>query len=132
MAAIDDAATVLETFCQDGELFEWVFAMSQITDYIAVSNLPAEIAHLLEEIHAKDTHIMQCRDTISNRDSQLQRNIRQHGTSSQHPKEDAFVKTVLSNYDRVETLQAEKLALSEKAMLLVSEAAYVFTFANEH
>ena len=84
-----------------------------------MANLPAEIAHLLEEIQAKDQQIMQCRDAITSRDNALQKHVRQMGSHVKHPKEDAFSKTILTNYDRIEILQAEKLGLSEKAMIIV-------------
>lgn len=85
-----------------------------------VANLPAEIAHLLEEIQAKDGQLMQCRDAITSRDSHLQRHVKQNGSHVKHPKEDAFSKAIMTSFDRMEQLQAEKLSLSEKAMILVS------------
>ncbi|KAF2151738.1 hypothetical protein K461DRAFT_313573 [Myriangium duriaei CBS 260.36] len=101
MATADDAATVLEQFCHD------------------VANLPAEIAHLLEEIKAKDELIMQGRDNIVARDNTLQRHVKSAGSHVKHPKEDAFTKVIHENYDRMEILQKEKLALSQKAMIVL-------------
>ncbi|KAK5008352.1 hypothetical protein LTR28_004099, partial [Elasticomyces elasticus] len=100
MALAEDAASVLELFVHD------------------VANLPAEIAHLLEEIQAKDQQIHQCRDTIAQRDNALQKWVRAHGANVRNPKEEAFSKTILANMDRAEILQAEKVALSEKAMIV--------------
>lgn len=77
------------------------------------------MAHLLEEIQAKDSQIMQCRDAITSRDNSIQKHIRTNGSHVKHPKEDAFNKTILANFDRVEILQAQKLGLSEKAMIIV-------------
>lgn len=82
--------------------------------------MPAEIAHLLEEIQAKDSQILVCRDAITSRDNALQKHVRTSGSHVKHPKEDAFTKTILGNFDRIEILQAEKLGLSEKAMIIVS------------
>lgn len=101
MATADDAATVLEQFCHD------------------VANLPAEIAHLLEEIKAKDELIAQCRDNINSRDNTLQRHIKAAGSHVKHPKEDAFVKLIHENFDRMEGLQKEKITLSQKAMIVL-------------
>ncbi|KAK5002089.1 hypothetical protein LTR28_011847, partial [Elasticomyces elasticus] len=101
MALAEDAASVLELFVHD------------------VANLPAEIAHLLEEIQAKDQQIHQCRDTIAQRDNALQKWVRANGANVRNPKEEAFSKTILANMDRAEILQAEKVALSEKAMIVL-------------
>ncbi|KAF2224821.1 hypothetical protein BDZ85DRAFT_294682 [Elsinoe ampelina] len=101
MATIDDAATVLEQFTHD------------------VANLPAEIAHLLEEIKAKDEIIMQCKDHITSRDAALQRHVKQNGSHVKHPKEEIFTKAITDSFDRMEALQKEKIALSEKAMVVL-------------
>lgn len=101
MAGTEDAATVLEQFVHD------------------VANLPAEIAHLLEEIQAKDQVIQECRTVISNRDSGLQRHIKQMGVHIKHAKEDQMEKLVLSNYDKAQALQDDKVALIQKATFLV-------------
>ncbi|THX20953.1 hypothetical protein D6D12_10200 [Aureobasidium pullulans] len=103
MAAIgtDDAATVLDQFCHD------------------VANLPAEIAHLLEEIQAKDQHIQDLRDVINSRDKSIQNFVRAQGGHVKNPKEDGLSKVIMANFDRIEILQAEKLGLSEKALRLL-------------
>jgi len=101
MAHAEDAASVLEQFIHD------------------VANLPAEIAHLLEEIQAKDALIQERRALINTRDLSLQRHVKKEGGHVSHQKEDAFVKQVLANYDKAQALQEEKIALSEKASMLV-------------
>lgn len=101
MAHAEDAASVLEQFIHD------------------VANLPAEIAHLLEEIQAKDSLIQECRALINTRDLSLQRHVKKEGGHVGHQKEDAFVKQVLASYDKAQALQGEKIALSEKATVLV-------------
>ncbi|KAG9809161.1 hypothetical protein KCU77_g20745, partial [Aureobasidium melanogenum] len=103
MAAIgtDDAATVLDQFCHD------------------VANLPAEIAHLLEEIQAKDQHIQELREVINTRDKSIQNFVRAQGGHVKNPKEEGLTKVIMANFDRIEILQAEKLGLSEKAMRLL-------------
>lgn len=77
------------------------------------------MAHLLEEITAKDTEIQQCRNVINEKDSALQKHVRSSETLVKHPKEDLFTKTVLANYGRMDVLQAGKVALSTKAMLVL-------------
>lgn len=86
----------------------------------AVSNLPAEIAHLLEEIQAKDQVIQDLRDVINSRDKSIQNFVRAQGGHVKNPKEEGLSKAIMANFDRIEILQAEKLGLSEKALRLVS------------
>jgi len=99
---IEDAATVLEGFIHD------------------VANLPAEIAHLLEEIQAKDQMIQECRNLINSRDTALQKHIRANGAITKHPKEEQYAKVILANYDKAQELQDQKVTLSQKAAFLVS------------
>ena len=98
---MDDAITVLEQFVHDA------------------ANLPAEIAHLLEEIQAKDQIIHDCRHQISTRDSALQKHIKSLGAHVKHPKEDQITKVVLATFDKAQALQEEKVALVQKACFLV-------------
>lgn len=121
MAAIgtDDAATVLDQFCHDGNPPLCLPPMTQMLTFRPVANLPAEIAHLLEEIQAKDQHIQDLRDVINSRDKSIQNFVRAQGGHVKNPKEDGLSKVIMANFDRIEILQAEKLGLSEKALRLV-------------
>jgi len=107
MAMTEDAASVLEQFTQD------------------VVNLPAEIAHLLEEIAAKDKQILECKNVITARDNSIQKFVRLNGSLAPNPKEEAYAKTILQNYERAQQLQQEKVALTEKSCLLVSRRSYL-------
>jgi inhibitor of growth protein 3 len=110
----------------------WISFATMVSTYFAcflpdrkltcclVANLPAEIAHLLEEIQAKDQHIQDLRDVINTRDRSIQNFVRAQGGHVKNPKEDGLTKVIMANFDRIEILQAEKLGLSEKAMRLVS------------
>jgi len=92
--------------------------------------LPAEIAHLLEEIQAKDQHIQDLRDVINTRDRSIQNFVRAQGGHVKNPKEDGLTKVIMANFDRIEILQAEKLGLSEKAMRLVFSHLHTLIFDN--
>ena len=81
--------------------------------------MPAEIAHLMEEIQAKDKIIQECRSTIHSRDNSLQKFIKLNGSLTPNPKEEPYSKTVLQNLDRCQSLQDEKILLSEKACVLL-------------
>lgn len=97
----EDAASVLEQFVQD------------------VANLPAEIAHLLEEIQAKDRVVQECRNVIATRDSSIQKFLKLNGAGQPNPKDEGYCKNVMANFDKAQVVQEEKVGLSEKAALLL-------------
>lgn len=97
----EDAASVLEQFVQD------------------VANLPAEIAHLLEEIQAKDRVVQECRNLIATRDISIQKFLKLNGAGQPNPKEEGYCKNVMANFDKAQIVQEEKVGLSEKAALLL-------------
>ena len=98
---VEDAASVLEEFVQN------------------VANLPAEIHHLLEEIQAKDRVMHECRSQIAGRDTSIQKFLKANGCAQANPKEEAYCKTVLSNFDKAQIVQEEKVGLSDKAATLL-------------
>ncbi|KAL8695635.1 MAG: hypothetical protein Q9224_003274, partial [Gallowayella concinna] len=101
MALAEDAASVLEEFVQN------------------VANLPAEIAHLLEEIHAKDRVVQECRTDAASRDASIQKFLKTNGARQLNPKEEPYSKAILSNYEKAQLYQDEKIALSDRATLLL-------------
>lgn len=119
----EDAASVLEQFVQDGtpKASHQIPhpKMQTVNPVNLVANLPAEIAHLLEEIQAKDRTIQECRNTVHSRDSSIQKFIKVNGHGQVNPKEEAYAKNILASFDRAQTIQEEKVSLSEKAANLV-------------
>ncbi|KAL8957642.1 MAG: hypothetical protein Q9183_006004, partial [Haloplaca sp. 2 TL-2023] len=101
MALAEDAASVLEDFVQN------------------VANLPAEIAHLLEEIQAKDRVVQECRTTAASRDGSIQKFVKTNGAHQVNPKEEGYSKIILASYDKAQTFQEEKIALSDRAAILL-------------
>lgn len=85
-----------------------------------MANLPAEIAHLLEEIQAKDRIVEECRNIITARDSSIQKYRKANGAGSSHPKEEVYASDIIANYEKAETVQQEKIALAERSTHLVS------------
>jgi hypothetical protein len=80
----------------------------------------------MEEIEAKDKIIAECRHAINQRDMSLQRHVKANGGGTQHAKEDQYNKTVLSNFDKAQALQEEKIILSEKSRSLVRPLLLVY------
>lgn len=114
----EDAASVLEQFVQDGQSLKQLSPV-EYTDHRTVANLPAEIAHLLEEIQAKDRVIQECRNVIATRDSSIQKFLKLSGAGQPNPKEEGYCKNVMANFDKAQIIQEEKVGLSEKAASLV-------------
>ena len=82
--------------------------------------MPGEIHHLYEEIQAKDRIIQDCRNIIASRDSSIQKWVRMNSAGQPNPKQEAYCKIIRENYEKAEKIQAEKIAMAEKAALLVS------------
>ena len=96
-----------------------------------MANLPAEIAHLLEEIQAKDRIVQECRTIIATRDSSIQKFLKLNGAGQPNPKEEGYCKNVMANFDKAQVVQEEKVGLSEKAALLVSLPFTLFSNQQE-
>lgn len=96
-----------------------------------MANLPAEIAHLLEEIQAKDRIVQECRNIIAARDNSIQKFVKLNGAGQPNPKEEGYCKIAVANFDKAQVLQEEKVGLSEKAALLVSLPRISFTSQQE-
>lgn len=86
----------------------------------AVANVPPELAHLYEEMEAKDRVMQECKHTIARLDGSIQKFLKMNGARQVNPKEEGYVQTISSNFDKLERIQDEKVALSEKAAILVS------------
>ncbi len=101
MASNEDPAAVLEQFMHDA------------------ANLPAEICHMMEEIQAKDREMQKYQSAISAKDGGLQKHLKLNGSLSAHPKEKEYSETILKNYDLCQDMQNQKIALSDKACVLL-------------
>lgn len=81
--------------------------------------MPAEVAHLYEEAQAKQDSIASHYAIIASRDSALQKFIKMNGSLVINPKEDEYAHTIKKNFQKVQELQDEKLALVQKSSVLV-------------
>ena len=103
MATAEDPASVLDQFVYDA------------------ANLPAEIMHMMDEIQAKDSELHKYQSAINSRDAQIQKNIKTNGVNHQHPKEVEYSEQIKKNYEQIATLQDQKIAMSEKACVLLDQ-----------
>ncbi|TGZ84423.1 hypothetical protein EX30DRAFT_338948 [Ascodesmis nigricans] len=103
-APTEDAASVLEAFISDA------------------ANLPAEIAHIYEEIRARDVLLSSARDAYQARDQVLQRYIQKNGSlATDNPKEASSVEQIRKLMKKVHDLQDEKIELTRKAVDLMEK-----------
>jgi len=101
MGGNEDCASVLEEFMHD------------------VSNLPAEISHMMEEIQAKDAEMQKSLSVVNSRDAGLQKHVKLSGSLLAHPKEAEYADIIRKHYAIASELQTQKMALSEKACHLL-------------
>ncbi|ODV85947.1 hypothetical protein CANARDRAFT_190422, partial [[Candida] arabinofermentans NRRL YB-2248] len=98
-----DASTVLEQYTQD------------------LSNLPAELAYLLEELRDKDLKSYDIKKKFQQRDSQLHKYIKQNGSLVKHPKEDQIYSKIREDFEKATKLQEEKCILANTSLFLISK-----------
>ncbi|QLQ80700.1 hypothetical protein HG537_0E00530 [Torulaspora globosa] len=86
-----------------------------------VSNLQAEFRHLLEEIRLEDTELYELRRKASQKDAQLHKFIRQHGSLTEHPNEKELSRGIREDLERCKDLQVKKCVLANTALFLVAK-----------
>lgn len=99
----EDVASVLEHFIND------------------VANLPNEIAHIYEEIQAKDKLLLELQKGIQQRDGSIQKFIRANGSHIPYPKEEAYSNHIRKAYAQINIIQDEKVAFAQKALDLMDK-----------
>ncbi|KAF3934171.1 hypothetical protein ABW20_dc0104050 [Dactylellina cionopaga] len=102
-APIEDVQSVLELFIEN------------------VSNLPAELTHLYEELANKDKRVHTLKQSISQKDASIQRFIRQNGSQVPHPKEASYDKAIKDAFTEINTIQDEKCKLAKRATELIEK-----------
>ena len=101
MASNEDCASVLDAFVHDA------------------ANLPLEINHMMEEIQAKDKEMQKFSQVIASKDGSIQKHVKANSGMVPHPKEAEYSQAILKHLDLCEELQGQKIALSEKAVILL-------------
>ncbi|ODQ64415.1 chromatin modification-related protein YNG2 [Nadsonia fulvescens var. elongata DSM 6958] len=98
-----DTASVLDQYVQD------------------LSNIPNEIAHILEEIRDKDLKFYETRKRIQQRDNQIHKFIRTHGSLRPNPKEAQAYPKIRADFEKAIQLQDEKCELASTSLYLVAK-----------
>ncbi|KAK6340402.1 Histone acetyltransferase complex subunit [Orbilia blumenaviensis] len=100
---IEDVQSVLEQFIEN------------------VSNLPAELTHLYEELSNKDKRVHALKQSIAQKDASIQRFIRQNGSQTIYPKEAAYNKAIGEAFKEIGVIQDEKCKLAKRATELIDK-----------
>lgn len=98
-----DAAAVLEQYVSD------------------LNNLPLEVAHFLEEIGDKDVKFYDTRKRIQQRDNQIHKFIRAHGSLAENPKEGPAYPKIRADFEKAMGLQQQKLDIAHTGLYVVSK-----------
>ncbi len=98
-----DTAAILEQYTQD------------------VSNLPAELQHLLSELGTGDSNLYEIRRKILQKDSTIHKFIKQHGSLTKNPKENQLYPKIREDFRKAEQLQREKCITANTALFLTAK-----------
>ncbi|CAM1507355.1 Fc.00g069960.m01.CDS01 [Cosmosporella sp. VM-42] len=93
-----------------------------LDDWInGVQNLPEEIRFIQEEMAEKDRQTAECLRMIEDRDGKIQKWIKTNGSHEPNPKEELLRSQVRQNYNRVDVLSREKIALQKKLEIVTDK-----------
>ncbi|ODQ61421.1 hypothetical protein WICANDRAFT_17685, partial [Wickerhamomyces anomalus NRRL Y-366-8] len=98
-----DTAAILEQYTQD------------------ISNLPAELQHLLSELGTGDSNLYEIRRKILQKDSTIHKFIKQHGSLTKNPKENQLYPKIREDFRKAEQLQREKCITANTALFLTAK-----------
>lgn len=86
-----------------------------------VSNLQAEFAYILGELRSSDTELLDQGKKYMQKDSQIHKFIRQHGSLQEHPKEQELSEEIREEMLASKNLQEEKCTMANTALYLVAK-----------
>lgn len=85
-----------------------------------VSNLDSEFHHILEEIRSIDNENSEIRKKYTQKETQLYKFIKQHGSIVVHPKEESINMEIKEGLEKCISQQNDKCNLANTALFLVS------------
>lgn len=98
-----DTAAILDQYTQD------------------ISNLPAELQHLLSELGTSDASLYEIRKKLNQKDSSIHKFIKQHGSLTKNPKESQLYPKIREDFKKAEQLQKEKCISANTALFLTAK-----------
>lgn len=97
-----DAATVLEEYLSD------------------LTNLPTDLAYILDEIHSKEEKLQEAQKRVSTRDGAIQKHLKSQGSLSEFPKEAHTYSRIRADFQESAALQHEKCVLANTGLYIIS------------
>lgn len=85
-----------------------------------ISNLDAEFRFILDEIKAKDLEIYDIKKKCQNKESQLQKFVKQNGPNVENPQEEEFYEDITEYLQKIKKLQNQKDVLANTALFISS------------
>ncbi|KAK5962766.1 histone acetyltransferase YNG2 PWA37_005213 [Arxiozyma heterogenica] len=85
-----------------------------------ISNLEAEFAYILEEIRIHDLEIYEIKEKYKQKESILQKHLKQNGSLTTYVKEDSINKELKDSIEEAKKIQYEKCILANTALFMVS------------
>lgn len=85
-----------------------------------ISNLEAEFYYILEEIRIHDLEIYEIKEKYKQKESILQKHLKQNGSLITYAKEDSINKEIRDSMEEAKRLQYEKCILANTALFMVS------------
>lgn len=85
-----------------------------------ISNLEAEFAYILEEIRIHDLEIYEIKEKYKQKESILQKHLKQNGPLITYGKEDSINKELKDSIEEAKKIQYEKCILANTALFMVS------------
>ncbi|CCH44107.1 Inhibitor of growth protein 5 [Wickerhamomyces ciferrii] len=98
-----DTAAILEQYTQD------------------ISNLPAELQHLLSELGTSDSNLYEVRRKVLQKDSTIHKFIKQHGSLTKNPKENQLYPKIRDDFRKAEQIQRAKLVTANTGLFLTAK-----------
>ncbi|AGO12259.1 AaceriAEL100Wp [[Ashbya] aceris (nom. inval.)] len=86
-----------------------------------VSNLKSESRFLLEEIRASDLEFYESKKRFLNKDSQIHKFIKQHGSLADNPKEAELQERIREDLERCHQLQVDKCTVANTLLYTVTK-----------
>jgi len=86
-----------------------------------LSNLPAELQHLLSELGTNDCNMYEIRKKLQAKDGAIHKFIKQHGSLTKNPKENQLYPRIREDFKKMEETQKEKCITANTALFLTAK-----------
>ncbi|KAH3677235.1 hypothetical protein WICMUC_001816 [Wickerhamomyces mucosus] len=86
-----------------------------------ISNLPAELQHILAELGTNDMNLYEIKKKLTQKDATIHKFIKQHGSLTKNPKENQLYPKIKDDFKKLEQEQKEKCIVANTALFLTAK-----------